>query len=155
MYEILKNGLFLSSFADLEKSPEGRNFFIVNVSHDLPMLGENGIQIPMDDAYSENNKMYNVFPHIVKIIQEKLKSGIQVVVHCYAGQQRSAAVIAALLLCCTKWEVDKTIEYIRQCKPDAFYGRITFERALKKWHKNLRQQTCDSCLSQIKQMDIN
>jgi protein-tyrosine phosphatase len=53
-----------------------------------------------------------------------------VVVHCRAGQQRSAAVMAAYLMR-KGMGLEQAIKYIKSRKPDAFYWNVNFMPALK------------------------
>jgi dual specificity MAP kinase phosphatase len=133
MYEILPE-LFLASFNDVRLAGFDTNdYFIVNCTRDLPMLGPRGARIPVDDAPSQNNQMFQYFPLIVRKIRERLVAGDAVIVHCRAGQQRSAAVIAAYLIRYNGMSKNEAIAYIRRCKSDAFYISATFDNALTVW----------------------
>jgi len=127
MYEINPN-LYLSSFRDLDVDS---SWLVVNCTKDLPMKGV-GIRIPVDDSPEENDRMFGAFSYITRWIDEHMNQ--KVVVHCAAGQQRSAAVVAAYLL--YKYPVlpvSQVIAYIKGRKSDAFLGHETFRPALEKW----------------------
>ena len=131
MYEIIPN-LFLSSFRDLKNTKE---FFVINASKDLPMVENSGeYRVWIDDAPSENVAMYNSFSSVVPMIRMELSENKKVVVHCFAGQQRSPAIIAAYLMSQNpSMSVDQTIQFIKSKKPDAFAGHVTFYPALQLW----------------------
>jgi protein-tyrosine phosphatase len=95
-----------------------------------------GLRIPVDDSPDENDKMFNNFPDITRWIDDHANQ--KVVVHCAAGQQRSAAVIAAFLVYKhPKLPLDQAIAYIKGVKKDAFLGHETFRPALEKWTRSL------------------
>jgi protein-tyrosine phosphatase len=64
-----------------------------------------------------------------------MDNGQPVVVHCHAGQQRSAAVMAAYLMWTRKMSLEQSVSYIKLCKPDAFLYGVNFREALEKWAK--------------------
>lgn len=135
MYEILPN-LFLSNFADATNAAKERNFFVVNVTKDLPMIQPDGFRIPVDD--DQTNESYVTFlqylPVAIQVIKEQLHLGHAVVVHCLAGQQRSPAVVAAFLLhvkvCDT---LENAITLLRSKKQDALFWSVNFKMPLQLW----------------------
>jgi rhodanese-related sulfurtransferase len=133
MHEIL-DGLYLASFNEVQRrGPEARDYFIVNCSRDLPMRSPNGIRLPIDDAPAENERMLNFFPGVTRLIRERLRSGDEVIVHCWAGQQRSAAVVAAYLMRYERISKERAMAFVRRCKTDAFSWGATFDPALTAW----------------------
>lgn len=136
MYEVL-DGLYLASFADVSRrGREARDYFIINCSKDLPMLSPTGVRIPVDDSPSENGRMLNFFTDATRLIHNRLRAGDEIIVHCWAGQQRSAAVVAAYLM---KWHGlsrDQAKSYVRGHNPDAFLDGATFDPALKTWENS-------------------
>lgn len=140
MYEILP-GLYLASFADVrQRGSESQEYFIVNCSRDLPMLSPNGVRLAIDDAPQENQRMLDFFPRVTQLIRRKLREGDDVIVHCWAGQQRSAAVVAAYLMRYTHMSKDHAMRFVKRCKSDAFSWGATFEPALKVWENNIVRQ---------------
>jgi protein tyrosine phosphatase len=84
---------------------EQRIDVVVNCSKDLPFNGENteNIRIPANDTFfnipdEDLNQMCLGFKNWIPIIIERLAEGKNVLVHCYAGKQRSAIFVTALLL---------------------------------------------------------
>jgi protein-tyrosine phosphatase len=53
-------------------------------------------------------------------------------VHCHAGRQRSAAVIAAYIMKYEGLDLTETIRYMRSRKPDVFRPNINFLPVLQK-----------------------
>lgn len=111
------------------------DYFIVNCSRDLPMLGPRGMRVAIDDAPSQNNEMLHHFPTVVRKIRERLMTGDAVIVHCRAGQQRSAAVIAAYLIRYNDLSKKSAMHHIMRRKADAFYMGATFGPALDIWER--------------------
>ena len=62
-----------------------------------------------------------------------LMGGGRVLVHCMAGRQRSAALVAVLLVrmgvCGT---VDDAVAFVRSKKRDAFFPAVNFELAIQR-----------------------
>jgi hypothetical protein len=138
MYEIL-DGLYLASFNDVERrGREARNYFIVNCSRDLPMRSANGVRLAINDAPDENARMLRFFPGVTRLIRERLNAGDEVIVHCWAGQQRSAAVVAAYLIRYGHMSKEEAMNYIKRCKADAFSWGATFDPALTTWTDSRR-----------------
>lgn len=136
--QIIK-GLWIGSEGD---SVDGAFFethdirLLVNATASIPMSAPAGVQVyrvPVDDATRENETMLRHFPTVVLLIDEVLSHGQGVLVHCRAGMQRSAAVVAAYLMWKRRLTADQAFEYINKRKPETFYGGPTFEAALRAW----------------------
>lgn len=128
MYEIIPN-LYLSSYRDVY----GDDFFIVNCTKDLPMINTKygGTRLYVDDHPSSVDTMTKNMPLIVNYIDDQLKKGHKVVVHCFAGQQRSAAVVAGYLILKKGFTYQQAIDFIKSKKQDAFLGGVHFEESIK------------------------
>jgi hypothetical protein len=136
MYEII-DGLHLASFDDVKRiGKNSRNYFIVNCSRDLPMRSPNGRRVPIDDAPHENSRMLGFFEPVTRLIHEQLQQG-DVIVHCWAGQQRSAAMVAAYIMRYGPASKDDAMELVKLRKSDAFSWGATFSPALTNW-ENMR-----------------
>ena len=76
---------------------------VINVSKDLPFIDLNDIKkfrIPVNDDYSLKTgiKIINHKDKIIELIDNSLKNDEGILVHCKAGSQRSATVIAIYLI---------------------------------------------------------
>lgn len=137
MHEIIP-GLYLASFKEVkQRGSEARNYFIVNCSRDLPMLSPRGVRVPVDDLPEDNQRMLSFFPQATQVIRERLRSCDEVIVHCWAGQQRSAAVVAAYLIRYEHMSKDDAMRFVKRHKPDAFSSGATFDPALTTWAKSI------------------
>ena len=130
MYEILPR-LYLSNYPDAVKETPPRTF-VVNCSKDLPFVSDYGVRIPIDDDLSDEamHGLLTSLPSVLESIDGVLKNDGKVVVHCRAGQQRSAAVMAAYLMK-KGMGMQQAINYIKMKKKDAFLHSVNFMPALK------------------------
>ncbi len=130
LYEIVPH-LYLASYVDA-KEAAGKNVFIINCTKDLPMIQTSGggTRLYVDDHPSSEETMTQLLPVMVKYIEDHVSKNHDVVVHCFAGQQRSAAVVAAYLMKTQGMTVDQAVEYIKSKKPDAFLGGVHFYNSL-------------------------
>mgnify|MGYP006286185161 CR=1 FL=1 len=96
------------------------------------MIHSNGIRVPVDDdgASESIEFMSQALPAVIAVIREQIANGHSVLVHCMAGQQRSACVVAGYLIKYHKMSVDEAIEFVRSKKSDAFFWRVHFEESL-------------------------
>jgi protein-tyrosine phosphatase len=139
MYFIIPQ-LYLSDYKDAKQAP--RDYFIVNCTKDLPMVGP-GIRLPVDDDLSAEamDTMAQNLPRVLSIIDSVRSSGRNVLVHCFAGQQRSAAVVTAYMMkegMCKK----DAVHFVRSKKRDAFLTGINFGPVLENFSQKSR-----ACLS--------
>jgi hypothetical protein len=137
MYPILDD-LYLASYNDVKYSGQfdSSTFAVVNCTKNLKMLGH-GTRIAVDDdrTHESNMVLYNSFPFVCQWIKQHLDNGQPVVVHCRAGQQRSAGVMAAYLMWNKGMSLEQSVTYIKLCKSDAFLYGVNFREALEKWAK--------------------
>ena len=119
--------------------------FIVNVSRDIPTPFTSAIntyRIPVDDARDENGAIIKHWPITSAAIDDVLSHGGGVLVHCYAGIQRSAATVTAYLMWKRCLTARDAMKLVNSKKGETFnWGqRATFWEALKKWEDELRRQ---------------
>jgi predicted protein tyrosine phosphatase len=93
-------------------------------------------RLPVDDNLQEeeirNMELWS-FEVVYKLIQE-LKEG-PVLVHCHAGVQRSAAVVAMYLIATKGLKTQQAIQYIKDKRPIAFTHQPNFLRAIESFEK--------------------
>ena len=131
MTEILPN-LYLSMWHELPSLVERLDDpFVLNCTTTLPLVSENTSRLPVDDDGKLENvrEMTAMIRPAIEEIRWRLKKGV-VIVHCLAGRQRSATVIAGYLMVHLGFTKERAIEIIRMQKPDAFVPKINFEESL-------------------------
>ena len=107
---------------------------IFNCSKDLPFLFSipKQYRVPVDDNLQEeeirNIELWS--PEIAHKLLTMYNKGHTILVHCYAGMQRSAACVAILLIALKHMKAEDAMKYIRSRRPVAFQPRANFGRAI-------------------------
>lgn len=111
---------------------------IVNCSKDIPFSpkSRNNIRIPINDDPSEMNALlyYMKNTDILKQIHFNVIHKQPVMVHCFAGMQRSCAVVACYLMKYYNVTPKVAIEYIKNKRRVAFFGGVNFMKTLEMFH---------------------
>ena len=121
--------------------------YIFNISNGIPNYFEYDKYIKyfnlfVADSLLENdiNIMYNNLHNLVIYLDNclDLNNG-NVLIHCYAGRQRSAILIAAYLVYKYKMTPDEAYDYILDKRPEAFhYGKsYNFHKSLIQYYDDL------------------
>ena len=89
-------------------------------------------RLSVDDNLQEEEirNMEHWAMEVVYKLTQEVKNG-PVLVHCHAGMQRSAAVVAMYLIANYKMKSDKAMEYIKGKRPIAFTPAPNFLRSIK------------------------
>ena len=118
--------LWISDYEGAQEAPY--DWYIINCTKDLPIVSTFGTRIPVNDDKKPESiqTMRRYLPRILENIDAKRNAGINVLVHCRAGQQRSAIVVAAYLMHTTGMSANDAVTYVRIKKPDAFLTGINF-----------------------------
>jgi protein-tyrosine phosphatase len=115
---------------------------IVNATKNIPFAEGSGIttrkyRVPVDDNL-ENAEIANMAkwsPEIVYKVLKEYKSGATILVHCAAGMQRSAAIVAMLLIVLHNMTTDEAIQFIRSRRRIAFLPGPNFKRSIQYFEK--------------------
>jgi rhodanese-related sulfurtransferase len=145
--EIIRN-LWIGNYKDVcdKFLIKKLNFdIIINVSKDLEYEKLPNIKykrVPIDDnpsiSYLEDNeKLLSIFPNLIEFIHISLKNNKKIFVHCYAGKQRSAAVIAGYLMKYGELKFDEVIEILRSKREIIFKPECNFKHCLYKYSNYL------------------
>lgn len=121
---------------------------IFNCTKDLPFL--HGIplhmyRVPVDDNLQKEelrNLQHWSWEIVYKLSKERA-SGNRVLVHCFAGMQRSAAVVAMYLISQHRCTTDEAIAYIKQRRPVAFLGNVNFYSSIKEFEVGFRKMIAE------------
>lgn len=111
---------------------------VVNCSKTIPFVSEDilGHRVSVDDDSRYNDTMLRYLPSAVRAIDEALLSGKSVLVHCYAGIQRSCAVAAAYIMYKLGLTAHEAMDSVRRAKKEAFTPVPTFKHALELYYMN-------------------
>lgn len=97
-------------------------------------------RVPVDDnlAPAEIANMEAWGPEIVYKVIAEYNRGAHILIHCHAGMQRSAAVVAMVLIAMTGRSADDVMKNIRQKRPVAFFPVANFDAAIRGFEKRFR-----------------
>jgi hypothetical protein len=143
----ITNNIWLGNYVD----SSNENFIkdnnikvIINCSKDLPFYFNNTevpykYRIPVDDDRQDNSLyvMFLYLPKIVQIMKFHIQRGENVYVHCHAGMQRSACVVAAYLMATNGVTPNQATQFIKKIRPIAFTPKINFQKSLDNYHNSL------------------
>jgi len=149
-YNKILNNLFLGDIhtaQNIDFIKKNNIKYIFNISNGIPNYFDyipdiKYINLNIADDLSDYsiNLMYKNLPKLVLELDTylNLKNG-NVLVHCYAGRQRSAIVIAGYLVYKYKMTPDEAYDFIIDHRPEAFhYGSsYNFHNSLKKYYNDL------------------
>jgi protein-tyrosine phosphatase len=152
-YNKITSRVFLGNY----QAAKDKDFFtqnnihaVLNCTKDLPnhfahVRDIEYLRIPVDDSLKEKDfeLMYTYMPLIVEFIDKhvnKLKQNI--LIHCYAGRQRSAISVCAYLVAKHNMTPHEACKYVLDKRKEAFHHGLSlnFDQALLKYHKDLEKQ---------------
>lgn len=121
--------------------------YIFNISNGIPNYFDSNYQIKYYNLYVADSLlkedidiMSNALPYLVNILDECLeKDDGNVLIHCHAGRQRSAILVAAYLVYKFHMTPDEAYDFIIEKRPEAFhYGTsYNFHNALENYYNDL------------------
>jgi dual specificity MAP kinase phosphatase len=134
------NNVWIGSAADSVSKAFMREkdvHMIINCTRDIPFRFKRVInmRVPVDDNPAYENVMAQALPQAVDAIEMGVASGRGILVHCYAGQQRSSTVVAAYLMKTLGLEPERAVSLIKSIKPETFPMR-TFVRSLQAYYND-------------------
>jgi len=132
----IKNTYSLNLLKPIEDAPKEIQNWLYDNSYYIKYY-----RIPVDDngKESEINNFYNYTMNILDIIYEEYKNGKKILIHCLAGNQRSAAFVCAFLMLYKNISLDQSILYLLEKKPNVFFfGKtVNFKEALEKIERDI------------------
>lgn len=133
---------------------------IVNCTEGFPFINlpiPFKYRIPVNDDLQEQSfqKMFNALTYIIPVLVTHVNRGDRILIHCYAGIQRSAIVTLALLTALTYPSIScvyltsdvlqqycmnlKT--YMREYRPIVFTPNMNFKKSYTMWLQYYLQQS--------------
>ena len=127
----IKDSFSLNLLKPIENAPKEIQEWLYNNSYYIKYY-----RIPVDDNGKdiEINNFYEYTINILYKVYDEYKKGKHILVHCLAGNQRSAAFICSFLMLCKNITLNESIDYLLIKKPNVFFfGKtINFKNALEK-----------------------
>ena len=127
----LKNEFQLNLLKPIEEAPQEIQEWLYNNSYYIKYY-----RIPIDDNGKdiEIENFYKYTMRILHLIIDEYKKGKNILVHCLAGNQRSAAFICAFLMYYKNISFEESVKYLLEKKPNVFFfgQMINFKNALEK-----------------------
>jgi len=118
---------------------------VFNCTKDLPFSPLQNLvyyRVPLDDNLEEveirNAGLWS--SEIALKIMKHYQKGDRILVHCFAGRQRSAASMAMFLILLKGFTTDQAITFIRQKRPVAFMPGANFERSIRMFEERYQKE---------------
>ena len=105
---------------------------LIEIKYRLPVKDNNDV--------NEIEKFYYLLNEVVEQIKINIRS-YNILVHCYAGKQRSAAVILAYLIKCGQMNLQSAINALKSKKPDVLDPQFNFDIALQAYESSILHQS--------------
>ncbi len=117
---------------------------VFNASKDIPFANaaRQQYRIPVDDNLEEEEirNMALWAPEIIYNVLKHYYAGDTILVHCFAGMQRSAAIVAMTLIALKQMTAEQAIAFVKQRRPIAFHTGVNFERSIKEFERYYREE---------------
>ena len=99
------------------------------------------IRLPVHDSPDECETLLSLVyeTRVLEQMHDFIMKERSILVHCFAGMQRSCALVACYLIKYHHMKTDEAIEYIKSKRPIAFFGQINFMRMIKIFYENMKQ----------------
>jgi len=121
---------------------------IINCSTDIPFYSNytKNIRISVNDNLKkfEIDRMFDYLDKACNLIHEKLLNSESILVHCFAGKQRSATLVCAYLMKYGNMSLGVAIQSIKSKRDVIFTPAINFKNALLKYEQFLNYTEFDS-----------
>jgi hypothetical protein len=112
---------------------------VFNATKDLPFspLIQRKYRVPVDDNLqaAEIKNMADWSPEIVYKVINEYNNGSVILVHCFAGMQRSAAIVAMTLIALSGHPASQVVPYIRSKRSVAFFPSANFLQSILGFEK--------------------
>jgi protein-tyrosine phosphatase len=116
---------------------------VFNCTKDFPFspMINRKYRVPVDDNLqpAEINNMERWAPEIVYKVVSEYKQGHTILIHCHAGMQRSAAVMAMTLIALTGKTPDEVMDHIQSIRSVAFQPSANFEKSIRGFNRKFRE----------------
>jgi hypothetical protein len=144
---LIRKNLYLGDFRDSRNTAFliGRGIgLVINATEEWPPFAgtlkicEIKYSVRDDLQPGSIRVMREFIPHAVAQIETSLRSGVPVLVHCHAGMQRSACIVAAYLMKSEGLTAAGAVTAVRARRSVAFLPGVNFWEALLWWETALK-----------------
>lgn len=112
---------------------------VFNCTKDLPFYNYalRQYRLPVDDNLKDHEirNMEKWAPEAVYKVVAEYNRGENILIHCYAGMQRSAALVAMTCIVLFNETADEAIDFIRSKRDIAFFPGENFGQAIRGFEK--------------------
>ncbi len=147
--DLVRPRLWLGNF-NAARDPEflARNHISVvfNCSKNLEFADAPSIKhryrIPIDDnlAPAEIGNLTKWAPEAIYLLLQEYHNGANILVHCAAGMQRSAATVAMFLIATEGMNPEQAIAAVKERRPIAFFQNANFKESIEAFYRFFNQQ---------------
>ena len=121
---------------------------VFNCSKDIPFQAAipRQYRVPVDDSRQEpdignmTKWSYEIVYKVAHELRRGKEEGSGVLVHCAAGMQRSAAVVAMYLIATQNATADQAMAFIRSKREIAFVPEANFEKSIRTFEANFNSE---------------
>ena len=115
---------------------------VFNATKNLPFLESvpRKYRIPVEDNLHEDEiaNMRTWAPEIVYKVTQEYNEGNGILIHCFAGRQRSAAIVAMTLMAMQGKSAEEAMRFLREKRREVFFPFPNFQDAILGFEKDLR-----------------
>ena len=103
-------------------------------------------RVPVDDNLEpiEIANMERWAPETIYKVVAEYNRGSSILIHCHAGMQRSAAVMAMTLIALTEKSADEVMAYIRSKRSIAFFPEANFDTSIRGFERDFRKRSIEA-----------
>lgn len=117
---------------------------IFNCTKDIPFphgVVDRMYRVPVDDSLQQDDlrNLEHWSWEICYKLQQERQQGHPILVHCFAGMQRSAAVVAMYLIACYRCPAEEAIAFIKSKRNVAFLGNVNFLSSIKGFERGFQR----------------
>jgi protein tyrosine phosphatase len=140
------DNIWLGNYVDssnLEFIKENNIKVIINCSKNLPFWFDDKItpfkyRLSLDDDQSQEamHLMYLYLPKIIDLIKSHVARNENIYIHCHAGMQRSACVLACYLMSSFNVSPQEAVNYIKNKRNISFSPHVNFKQSMVSYYTN-------------------
>tara|TARA_B110000037_G_scaffold173139_1_gene196859 strand:- start:99 stop:623 length:525 start_codon:yes stop_codon:yes gene_type:complete len=133
------NKFSINLLKPLEEAPEIVQKWLLDNSYYIKYY-----RISVDDS-GRNEDIEQFYIYVKNIIQhiiDEYKKGKSILIHCLAGNQRSATFVTLFIMYYKKLSLQESIKFVLEKKPNVFFfgSKINFMNALLKFEKDINNE---------------